>query len=175
MTPQMQLLHDVVVDATQDTPYVVTDQDDGFDLILDLANAQWRTVFGQAKIKRAVIYEVRPKGPDYTITDVVKSVDWVAGAPGFSGKASIQRGRSIEFGVLKAWGVGPDGLPIKVADFSFATQEGRQLINLAGKSLGMSSRMGAAEKIALGFAAVAIVGAVVTVVALLGALALGKF
>jgi hypothetical protein len=172
----MQGLHSLVEQATGDTPYVVTPRDGGFDLGLDLADARWHTVLGLAGLQQTYVHQVRPEGQaSYTITDVSRRVDWVAGAPGLSGEVSVMKGRVIELGKEKAWGLDAHGQPIRVADFTFSSEEGRQLITLAADQLGLSQRRGTAEMIGLGFAAVAVVGAIVSVVVLLTLFALGEF
>jgi hypothetical protein len=157
----MDLLLAAVRDATQDTPYVVDLVDDGFDLRLDLADRRWHTVLGRAGIERTVVHEVRPRGDAIGITDVVRRVDWVAGAPALAGSASVQRGRTVALGVEKVWGLDEHGMPIKVADLRFAPQEGRELVALAAKQVGLKVTLGTSERIGLAFAALAVGGLVV--------------
>lgn len=167
MMPAMQLLRETVRDAVQDTPYVVDDVGAGFDLRLDLANRRWRTVLGQAGIERTVIHEVRPRGDAITITDVVRRVDWTAGAPALAASKSVQRGRFVALGVEKAWGLDEHGLPIKVADFSYAPQEGRELVTLAAEQMGIRIARGASETIGLAFFLFTVIGAAVSLVVVL--------
>ncbi|MCX6407758.1 MAG: hypothetical protein NTV28_12635 [Propionibacteriales bacterium] len=161
MTPAMDLLLQAVRDAVEDTPYVVDVVDDGFDLRLDLADRRWRTVLGQAGIERTVIHEVRPRGDAVAITDVVRRVDWVAGAPALAGSASVERGRTIALGVEKVWGLDEHGMPVKVADLRFAPQEGRELITLAARQVGLRVALGSSELVGLVFAGIAVGGLVI--------------
>ena len=140
-------------EATVDTPYEVTEVEDGLDLGLALADARWRTVLGKARLERTFAHEVRLHDEStYTITEVGRQVEWVAGAPGIVGSASTFRGRSIEIGAEKTWGLDESGRPIPVADYSFTSEEGRQLIVLAADQLGLSRRLGASERVGLVFA-----------------------
>lgn len=169
----MESLLATVQEAVEDTPDVVDVVDDGFDLRLDLADRRWQTVLGKAGIERTVIHGVRPRGDAITITDVVRQVDWIAGAPGLSASKSVQRGRVIAFGAEKAWGLDEHGLPVKVADFSFAPQEGHELIKLAAEGLGLRVARSVSMTIGLAFfllatVGTAVLGVVVLVLWLLG-------
>ena len=72
MTPATHLLRETVRDAGKDAPYVVEDVDDGFDLNL----------------------EERPRGDAITVTDVVRQVDGIAGAPAAPRRRSGRRSSS---------------------------------------------------------------------------------
>lgn len=171
----MEDLRGLVEEATVDTPYTVTPRDKGFDVGLDLADARWHTVLGQAGLKKTYVHEVRPRGDaGYAITDVSKSLDWVAGAPGLAAGFSMSKGRAIEFGAEKVWGLDEHGRLIPVANFSFRSGEGRQLITLAGDQLGLRQRRSKTEMGALAMAAFTLGGLLLAGVVLLVLAALGK-
>ena len=116
-----------------------------------------------------------PGDGTYTVIDDSRTVEWVAGVPRASVSGERVMGRVKEFGFEKAWGVREDGTVGKVVDYRFDSEEGRDLISAVAQQLGRTERRSGVEKIALLFAGIALVGAVVTVVALLVALFLGKF
>lgn len=162
--------------AVEGTPYAVTKVEDGFDVTLDLADAQWWGLFDRAGLRRSLSHEVRLRDArTFTVTDVERRVDWVAGVPAASASASLKRGRFIGFGFEKVWALDDDGRISAVVDYRFDASEGRQLVETAAKSMGLIQRRGTEERIAIGFAIVGGVGAVITVVVLLVLLLLGKF
>ena len=135
--------------ACESTPYVVTRTDDGFDVRLDLADAQWYGLFNKAGLKKTSIHHVKVTDDDYSITDDSQEVRWTAGHPEITGSASRQLGRNIEVGFEKTWAIREDGTVGKVVDYSFNSEEGRGLVTLVAKELGLKQRRGTAEKIGL--------------------------
>lgn len=162
--------------AVGGTPYAVTAADGGFDVTLDLADAQWWGILNRAGLKRSIRHEVRLRDEQtFTVTDVERRVDWVAGVPRAAASASVSRGRTWGAGAEKVWALGDDGRISAVVDYRFDASEGRELVETAARSLGLTQRRGTEERIAIGFALVGGVGALLTVVVLLVLLALGKF
>jgi hypothetical protein len=162
--------------AAEGTPYAVTSADGGFDVTLDLADAQWWGLFNRAGLQRSLRHEVRLRDDrTFTVTDVEQRVDWVAGVPTASASASTQRGRIWGGGAEKVWALDDDGHISAVVDYRFDASEGRQLVETAAQSLGLTQRRGTEERVGIGFAIVGGVGALVTVVVLLVLLALGRF
>ena len=163
--------------AAEGTPYAVTGVDGGFEVTLDLADAQWWGLFNRAGLRRSVVHEVRLRDDgSYTVTDVERRLDWVAGVPTASASASVKRGRVVVgSGFEKVWALGDDGRISKVVDYRFDATEGRELVETAAASLGLTQRRGTEEKVALVFAVVAGVGALVTAVVLVVLALLGEF
>jgi hypothetical protein len=161
--------------GAEGTPYVVTSVEGGFDLTVDLADAQWWGLFNRAGLRRSIVHEVRLRDDEtFTVTDVARSVDWVAGVPTAAVSASLSRGRLYSFGGQQVWALDDDGRISAVLDYSFDSSEGRQLVETAAQSLGLTQRRGVEERIAIGFAIVGGVGGLVTVVVLVVAALLGK-
>lgn len=138
-----------VQEAAQGTPYRVTRTGHGFDLGLDLADATWYGLFNKAGLRRTVVHHVKVVGDRFTITDDSTEVRWEAGSPRTAGSATRELGRRIELGHETIWAVREDGSVGRVVDYRFSTQEGRDLVELVGKELGLSQGRGAAERIGL--------------------------
>ena len=159
-----------VREAAQGTPLVVTRTRDGFDVTLDL-DGRWAGRLHEAGLREVKTQHVVVVDDDtYTVTDDVRTVEWEAGVARLSASAQRVRGRAVQRGVEQTWAVGRDGLR-KTSDVRYGDGQGRALIRAAGKELGLTERRGAAERIGLGVAVVAAVGAVVTLL-VLGAQAL---
>ncbi|WP_181313007.1 hypothetical protein [Nocardioides campestrisoli] len=135
--------------ATEGTPYVVKRTSSGFDLTLDVADAQWFGLFNRAGLKKVFVHHVKVTPETFSITDESTEVRWEAGHPRVAASATKTMGRSIEFGHEKIWAIRDDGTVGRVVDYRFDSEEGRDLITLVGKDLGLSSRAGGAEKIGL--------------------------
>jgi hypothetical protein len=162
--------------AAEGTPYVVTGVDGGFDVTLDLADARWWELFGRAGLKRSLTHEVRLRDADtFTVTDVERRVDWVAGVPTASASASTTRGRTWGGGFEKVWALDDDGRVSPVVDYRFDAAEGRHLVEAAAESLGLTQHRGTEERLGIAFAVVGGVGAVLTAVVLLVLALLGRF
>ena len=128
-----------VQQATVGTPYTVVPTNLGFNVELDLGERQWRDVFGRAGLRRSFRWEVTEKTAKskYTINDVGVAVRWSAGVPGIGMSASGQSGRIFSFSRQNIWAVGPDGGIRPVAEYRFNSREGRDVIRLAAKQLGL--------------------------------------
>ena len=165
-----------VQQAASGTPYVVTATDAGFDVTLDIVDAQWFGLFDKAGLSKVYIHHVAVgDGGTYTVTDDARSVEWVAGVPRVSASAERVYGRVKEFGVQKVWALDAHGRFGPVVDFRFNSEEGRDLVKGVAQQLGLKEKRGAAERTGLIFALVAGVGSVITLVVLLVAALLGKF
>jgi hypothetical protein len=165
-----------VREAAEGTPYVVTETDKGFDVTLDIVDAQWFGLFNKAGLKKVYSHEVRLIGAGaFSITDESRTIEWVAGSPRIAASAEITKGRLIEFGSEKVWAFDEDGNFDKQVDYRFNSEEGRRLIEGVARGLGLKQRRGWEEKLGIFFAALAIGGLViggivVAVLALLGVL-----
>ena len=130
-------LQRTVAQATEGTPYTVVRTNLGFNVELDLGDRQWVDVFGRAGLRRTYRWEVTEKKSKYTINDVGVAVRWSAGVPGIGMSASGQSGRIFSFSRQNIWAVGPDGGIRPVAEYRFNSREGRDVIRLAAKQLGL--------------------------------------
>jgi len=161
--------------ASEGTPYVVERTGKGFDVTLDVVDAQWYGLLNKAGLHKAWTWEVNVDGSAYSITDSSRTVEWVAGAPRIAGSIEVFKGRAIEFGTEKIWAFDEQGRFGRVADYRFDSREGRDLIEGVAGQLGLEQKRGTEEKIGIFFAALAIGGLIVggiivAVLALAGAL-----
>lgn len=165
-----------VREAASGTPYTVTSVEGGFDVALDLADAQWWGLFNRAGMRRAMSHEVRLRDDGtYAITDVERRLDWVAGEPRVAATMSVQRGRIISFGGEQVWAIGDSGRIEAVVDYRFDTAEGRRLIEVVADRMGLVQVRGTPERLGLIFGVVAGIGALLTAIILLVLALLGKF
>jgi hypothetical protein len=161
--------------AAEGTPYTVTKTEDGFDVALDIVDAQWFGLFNKAGLKRLFIHHVESKDDGvFSITDESRSLEWVAGTPRIAASAEVTKGRVIGFSKQKVWAFDEHGDFGVQADYRFNSEEGRGLIEGVARQLGLEQRRGTEEKIGMFFAALAIGGLViggivVAILALLGA------
>lgn len=165
-----------VQEAAAGTPYVVTPTESGFDVALDIVDAEWFGVFDKAGLSRAHTHHVAvSEDGSYTITGDSREVEWVAGVPRASASASRQVGRVKELGVQKVWAFDENGSFGTVVDYRFDSEEGRDMVTMIGERLGLTQERGTAEKIGLyvglgTVAALLICGIVVGILALAGIL-----
>ena len=160
-TPLMQAVQQVA----EGTPYVVTPTDEGFDVTLDVVDAQWYGLFNKAGLRKVFVHHVAVPSPGvYTITDDARSVEWVAGVPRVAATAERQHGRVVELGAQKVWAFDEHGRFGVQADYRFGSEEGRDLVTGVARQLGMEQRRGGSERIGLWFGVVAGVGALLVVV-----------
>jgi len=145
----------------------VTETDKGFDVTLDIVDAQWFGVFNKAGLDKVYIHHVEmPEAEVYTITDDAREVEWVAGVPTAKASASRVMGRVVEIGAEKVWAVDATGRFGVQADYRFNSEEGRGLITGVAEQLHLTSRRGSSEKIGLYLGIFAAVGAVLTAIIL---------
>lgn len=163
-----------VQEAATDTPYAVTETDRGFDVSLDIVDAQWFGLFNKAGLQKLYIHHVAvPETGVYTVTDDSQTIEWVAGTPRTAGSAERVYGRVKEFGFKKVWAFDADGNFGVQAEYRFDSEEGRDLITGVADQLGLELRRGAAEKTGLYVGVTALVlsviaGLVLAVFALAG-------
>lgn len=155
-----------VEQAAEGTPYVVTQTEGGFDVTLDIVDAQWFGLFNKAGLQKVYIHHVAVPEPGvYTVTDDSRTVEWVAGVPRTAGSAERVYGRVKEFGVQKVWAFDEHGQFGVQADYRFNSEEGRDLVTGVADQLGLTSRRGGAEKVGLyvgiAAAALAVVAAII--------------
>ena len=150
MPPQAVELYRRVQEAAAGTPYVVTETEKGFDVTLDVVNAEWYGVFNKAGLAKVFTHHVAVPEPGvYTITDDARTVEWIAGSPRTGATVERQIGRIKEVGFHKIWAFDEHGRFGLQADYTFSSEEGRQLITGIADQMGLTQRRGAAEKAGL--------------------------
>ena len=168
MSTRQELL-DQLRSATEGGPYVIEETSQGFDMVIDIVDAQWFTPMRLNGLQRVFTYEVTLHEAEqkYSITDVAHSVSWDAGAgpdgpPSLHREQSTERGRvysksfHIETGVDAR--TGELGTPV---NYRFDSSEGRTLLRGVLQGNGWSEQMGTEQKIGLVVAAVTVVALVV--------------
>ena len=143
--------------ATSGTPYAVRETTNGFDLTIDVADAQWLAVFKAHGLKKVFTHKVRldESSQSMTVTDVGNTFSWSGGgsSPRLVVTASTQRGRVYEKSFRKELGVDLRSGEIgKVVDYSFDASQGRDLIRDVAKAEGWQEKMGGTQKGAVIFA-----------------------
>lgn len=159
---------------TQETPYVVTATEDGFDLALDIVDEHWFGLLSVSGLSMAFTHHVAVPGDGtYAITDDARRVEWDAGVPTLSASVERTRGHVKEVGFEKVWAFRGDGSYGKVVDVRFDSEEGRGVVRSAAKEVGLKQQRGGAERIGLAFAVLGGIGALLTLLLLVLGDALG--
>ena len=166
-----------------DTPYLVEDTEDGFDVTLDVADAKWFALFYKESLAKVCVFHVKLDHDErrFTMADDVREVSWKAGAesrdgvpaPILSMKGSRMYGRVIAFEKQKVWAWNEHLEHGKVLDYSFTTNEGHSLIRMAAKDTGWNERMPLSMKIAITMGIIGGAGALITLIVLGVALLMG--
>jgi hypothetical protein len=154
--------------AATGTPYAVRETPQGFDLTIDVADAQWLAVFKAHGLNKVFTHKVKlnEAGQSMTITDVGNTFSWSGGgsSPRLQASASTQRGRVYEKSFRQEFGVDlRTGQVGKVVDYSFNATAGRDLIRDVAKEQGWDEKMGGTQK-----GAVILAGTVVVLLVLGG-------
>lgn len=136
----MSEFRDAVAAAAEGTPYTVVDTKKGFDVQLDIANAQWWGLYNRAGLRKSFRWRVVEHKSSFTITDRQVDVSWRAGAPALGASMQVQGGRIISLSRQKIWALSDRGRIEPVVDYRFNSKEGRDLIRLVAKQLGLKER-----------------------------------
>ena len=166
-----------VREAAEGTPYVVEERPYGFNVTIDVVDAQWWTLLRKSGVKKVFTYEVRTneRTKKMSITDVSNSLRWsggggVSSVPSLHAEKSFQRGRVYQYNFQKEIGVDARTGKLGTAvSYSFCSSTGRNLIRDAAARTGWSEKMNGDQKGALIFAA-----SIVVVAALIGLFFLAK-
>lgn len=163
--------------AAEGTPYTVTPTANGFDVAVDIAHPEWRTLLYRERIKRVFTYHVAvdEQNKKIAVTDELYEVEWSAGVgssglgqipvPHLRASVSKQSGRIWHKSSYKTVDMGGGEEPAgTVREYKFSTEEGRQLIRGPAKELGWTEARGRNEKIGI---VVAVLGGVSALVAIL--------
>ena len=152
--------------ATARSPYVVRPTRAGFDVTMDLANAQWWAALQRQGLRRTHVHHValHPKRKRLTITDEAFELAWAVGPgaglmPRLGARVAQHSGRivNVKFGRTVATGQTGTG-------YTFSTEEGRGLITTAAKDLQWSQRLGTGEKVGIAVGFLGLLVAALTVV-----------
>lgn len=151
-------LQQAVQEATEGTPYVVYDTEDGFDVELRLSDEHWWGVFEQAGLSETFRWRVREDGDSFSITDETVSVSWSARGPQVGASMSTQMGRIVSLSRRNVWALSDSGRIEPVAAYGFDSREGRDVIRLAARRLGLRERRPWQVTWAAVFAALGVLG-----------------
>ena len=180
MSTKQELVEQVRA-AAAGGPYLVEETAKGFDVTIDVVDAQWYTLIRRNGLTKVFTYEVELDEAEqrYSITDVSNEVRWSAGGdvdgpPTLQAEASTQRGRVYEksFAIETGFDAKTHELGTPV-NYQFSSAEGRALIRRAAKDAGWSEKMGTEQRIGLMVAGatvalLVVIGLVALVVAILG-------
>ncbi|BBZ10618.1 hypothetical protein [Mycobacterium branderi] len=136
----MSEFRDAVAAAVEGTPYTVVDTKKGFDVRLDIANAQWWGLYNRAGLRKSFRWRVTERKSSFTITDRQVDVKWRAGVPALGASMEVQGGRIFSFSREKIWALSDRGRIEPVVDYRFNSREGRDLIRLVARQLGLKER-----------------------------------
>ncbi len=176
-----ETLHDAVRALAAGSPYAVEPTEKGFDVHVDVADAQWYALFQKQGLRSTVVHHVAvdEEKRSFTVTDDSRTVSWQAGLDGsrpvLRGSAQRMVGRTIELGARKEWAWDEKLHYGKVLDYTLDTEESRSLIRTAAGGLGYRERLPGVVKGAIVMAVIGGGGAVVTLVVLGVAALMGKF
>lgn len=132
---------DAVAAAARSTPYTVVDTKKGFDVQLDIANAQWWGLYNRAGLRKTFRWRVRERKSHFTIFDRQVEMHWRAGIPTLGASVEAQGGRIFSLSREKIWALSDRGRIEPVVDYKFNSREGRDLIRLTARQLGLKERL----------------------------------
>ncbi|MFF4764036.1 hypothetical protein [Streptomyces sp. NPDC001292] len=143
------------------TPYRMRRAEGGFDLTVDVDVPQWRELLTRRRITQVHTYRValRPEKKIFTLTDVVRTVEYEAGLGGVRLGKTVSVGRSVYVttrGTL-------DGS--RSEQYTFSSAEGHRLIRGAARKLSWREAHSASVKIAAGVAILGGLGALAALIA----------
>ena len=145
----MSAFRDAVAAAVDNTPYTVVDTKKGFNLQLDVVDTRWWGLFAREGLSSSFSWRVTERPSSYTISDRRIRIKWTAGAPRLAASVEYQGGRIPAFTREKIWALSDRGRIEPVVDFRFNSKEGRDLIRLVAKQLGLRERLPLSLKLTL--------------------------
>lgn len=148
-----------VRDAATGTPYRMSRTERGFELTVDVDVPQWQELLTRHRTSEVVTYRVvmRPEKKAFSITDVVRTVEYSAGPAGVRLGKTVSVGRSVSITSSRSL----DG----TEQYTFSSAEGHRLIRGVAGELGWREIQPASVKIAIGAAIVGGLGAVAALIA----------
>lgn len=136
----MSAFRDAVAAAAEGTPYTVIDTKRGFDVKLDIVNAQWWELYGRAGLDSSFRWRVREHDTYFTITERQIKMKWSAGVPRFAFSLDMQGGRIPSFSRQIIWALSDRGRIEPVVNYRFNSKEGRDLIRMVARQQGLKER-----------------------------------
>ena len=136
----MSTFRDAVAAAAEGTPYTVVDTKHGFDVKLDIVNAQWWELYSRAGLNSSFRWRVREHDSYFTITERQINMKWSAGVPRFAFSFDMQCGRIPSFTRQKIWALSDHGRIEPVVNYRFNSKEGRDLIRMVARQQGLKER-----------------------------------
>lgn len=137
----MSEFRDAVAKAVENTPYTVKDTKKGFTVNLDVVDARWWALFAREGLSSSFSWRVKERGSSFSIYDRKVRMQWTAGAPRLAGTLEYQGGRIVGFTREKIWALSDRGVIEPVVDYKFNSREGRDVIRLVAKGLGLRERL----------------------------------
>ncbi|MEU6549862.1 hypothetical protein ABZ915_06160 [Streptomyces sp. NPDC046915] len=156
----VEAFHTRVEAAVAGTPYRPRRTEWGLELTVDVNAPQWQELLTRHRVDQVHTYRValRPQEKAFTMTDVVRTVEYEAGPGGVRLGRTVSTGRSVY--ATRTWNL--DG----TQQYSFSSAEGHRLIRDVARELGWREIRPASVKIAIGFGIFGGVIALGTLVAL---------
>ncbi|MFI9604540.1 hypothetical protein ACIHCX_32610 [Streptomyces sp. NPDC052043] len=150
-----------IEDAAADTPYRMHRTEEGFELTVDVDVPQWRDLLTRHRITQVHTYRValRPGEKVFTLTDVVRTVEYEAGLGGVRLGRTVSVGRSVSVTTNRT--LGGSGSE----QYTFSSAEGHRLIRGVAGKLGWREVQPVSVKIALGAAVLGGLGAAAALIA----------
>ncbi|MDD4865736.1 MAG: hypothetical protein PHQ28_00965 [Mycobacterium sp.] len=137
----MSEFRNAVAAAARNTPYTVVDTKKGFEVRLDVANARWWSLYERAGLRKTFRWRVKERGSHFTIFDRQVGMQWRVGAPDLGASVQAQGGRIFSLSREKIWALSDRGRIEPVVDYKFNSREGRDLIRLTARQLGLKERL----------------------------------
>lgn len=154
-------LQKAVITALQGSPYTVIDTEGGFEVQPESDyDERWRGAMSRGRRHSELRWVVKERPGSYAVTDVVSSLRWSAGLTGFDMSGYKQVGRDPSFSRTNIWALTDTGGIERVADFRFNSREGRDVIRLAARQLGLKERLPRSVQVTIAGVAAMILAAV---------------
>ena len=164
MTSKPQLISNLI-NASNDSPYIIEETENGFRMSLNIVDAKWYTLLYKNGIKKTFTIDAKLNEGKQTAatTDTLYTLDWQAGAdaetfvPKLGGKIGVQKGEVWSYQAGKQYGVGADGQVGETASWRFNSTEAKAWLDGQLKANGWHRTLGATAKGAIIFAVAIVV------------------
>lgn len=149
--------------AVAGTPYRMRRTEPGFDLTVDVDVPQWQELLTRRRVSQVHTYRIalRPADKIFTMTDVVRTVEYEAGPGGVRLGKTVSVGRSMSVTSQRTFGDSGQS-----EQYTFSSAEGHRLIRGAAGELGWREAKPASVKIAIGVGILGGLGALAALIAL---------
>ena len=159
MTTSKELIRNLQT-AAQDSPYVITPTQNGFEMTINIVDAKWYTLLYKNGIKKTFTIDAKLKEEKHAAatTDTLYALDWQAGAesgslvPHIGGKLNVQKGEVWSFQAGKQYGVSENGQVGETASWKFSSVEAKEWLDGQLRANGWHRSLGSTAKGALIFA-----------------------